>query len=59
MAKCNDLKIPQLKKWAGISWFDANGINSDLQHRLQEDMKSVNINIVEYVFQLELGKKQR
>ena len=53
MAKFNDPKIAQLKKEMEQSNLTTNGVKSDLQSLLREAMKTENVNVGEYVFQLE------
>ena len=54
MAKFYDLKIFLLKKELEQRGLVTNGLKTELQSRLREAMEAENINVDEYVFQLEL-----
>ena len=54
MAKFTDLKIPQLKKELEKRGLATIGVKSEIQSRFREAMELGNVNVYEYVFQLEL-----
>lgn len=54
MAKFNDVKIPQLQMTLKQRGLATNGVKSEIQ--LREAMKSENINVEKYFFQLDIEK---
>ena len=57
MAKFYDLKFSQLKNQLENRGLATKGVKFELQSRLREAMEAENINVDEYVFQLELEEE--